>query len=267
MNVIKPFNLKAENPQDLVNRLFEERMKSPSPPSGQEGAQEGPSQAGITSSTGFWTIQNVEYKGVKKDYDLVKELFPAQTQEKHIAHAKKAMKKGEFFIPNSQLSHSIVRALYLQRDSDNLSVKGIKEFLNISMINKWLMTSTRIIYNPNSPDTIIHNHGLSNEFKESLDFIGPDEWVKDTQTPDVYKALLGSNNTQEIQEIYNWLCSVPPRLYRLNSRPKKIEERVVGFDAYSDLVLFSCYFGCGYSIPALSVRPHENFSTGNEVIK
>ena len=96
MNVIKPFNLKAENPQDLVNRLFEERMKSPSQSHGHKGKSGGPPQVETTPNNDFWTIPNVRYRGVVGSYDLAKELFPAQTQEKHIAHAKKAMKKGEF---------------------------------------------------------------------------------------------------------------------------------------------------------------------------
>ncbi|MBI2109723.1 hypothetical protein HYT58_00950 [Candidatus Woesearchaeota archaeon] len=84
--------------------------------------------------------------------------------------------------------------------------------------------------------------------------VGPDEFVKNTKTPAPYKALLGTDNTAEIQNVWSWLTGVDPFLWRVNSRPQEEVETVAGFGASAGGAMLSCDWYPQDSDAAVAVR-------------
>ena len=82
---------------------------------------------------------------------------------------------------------------------------------------------------------------MPTQYEMQEEFIGPDGFVRDLQTSRVaFKALLGTENMQEIQDVYTWFTGVPPYLWRVNSKPREKDERVAGFFAGSDRANLDC---------------------------
>jgi hypothetical protein len=149
----------------------------------------------FVNNVGFWTICGVKYGGRVQSWDLAKDPFTEGKLEEHLANSNRAMSRGGFFIPNCQLSYSICRALYHQRE-DPL-VQPIKD----SLVDYMILFSTYLLY----PDIVIHDFGLPTQFKKKIELFGDDELIEDTKTPEIYKGLFGSGNIKEIVDVYGWL--------------------------------------------------------------
>ena len=217
-----------------------------------------PEAGKIITSQDYWTITGVNYRNKIETFDLLKSLLDngnAKTQDQWVEYSKQAKAKGDFYTGDFPLYHAVFKALFLKKDSADLTektqVEEARGFLEKQFREKWLMTLTRIAYQSTGEDNIIHNYGMSDEYKIQENFIGPNEWVKDSSTPQCYNTLLGNNNIQEINQIYKWITGVPAYLWRLNSKPKNLDERVARFDAGSDWAGLGCYrdpLGCYESL-------------------
>ncbi len=198
----------------------------------------------IDGNSNHWTITGVNYRNQIQEVRLLKTLLDngnAKTQDEWIEYSKQARARNDFYTGDYQLYHSLFKALYLSRDSSNKQeIEEARVFLEKQFKERWLMTLTRIRYLPQGKDSVIHNYGMPDKLEIPVDFMGKDEWVKDSKTPQVYNALLGTNNLQEINQIYSWITKKPAYLWRVNNKPKSVEERVAWFIAYSDRANFYC---------------------------
>ena len=135
------------------------------------------------------------------------------------------------------LYHSIFTAL---SRLDNPDAEQAREFIKKEMRAKYLITLTRIKYNPKGKDEVINNFKMNDEYKIQTNFVGKDGFIKDVQNKDYLNAILGTDNIPEINEVYQKINQTDAYIWRVNKKPKSIDERVARFNAYSDRVDLDC---------------------------
>ena len=202
----------------------------------------------------FWTIDNVKYRNGIYKVNLLKELLDngnSKTQDDWVKYSKKAQKNNDFYVGDMPLYHSLFTSLFKLKDKPE--VEEIRNFLQKQFIEKWLMTLTRIKYKPTGEDEIIHNYKMSDEYSIKDNFVGSNEYVKDSVNKTNYKSLLGTDNLNEINEVYNWITGKDAYIWRLNLKPKSLDERVAGFVAYSDWTVLVCSWNPSITDASLGV--------------
>ena len=259
-NIIKPFEREefALTPVDAADNkiralLAQREQNPPPPPPGREA------ETRIHTTENFWTIEGVLYRGKVHAVDLAKTLLDngtAKTQDRWIDYTREARTRNEFYLPDFPLLHGIVTRLYEQRSQ--AGVEAIRAQVQAWTREKWLMTTTRIKYNKKGQDEVIHNYTLPDEERIDTSFVGPDEWIKGSTTPEAVQVLLGtSQSMQEINTVYHWLSGTDTYLYKVNTKPSQPDERVAGFIADSDMVYLNCYSDPRGSGSGLGVRARK----------
>ena len=115
------------------------------------------------------------------------------------------------------------------------------------------MTLTRIKYNLQGLDEVIHNYKMDDEYTIQANFIGKDEYIKNSQDKTYLKALLGTDNAQEINRVFQKISQKHGYISRLNSKPQSVDERVVWFIANDDWICLNFYRGPNKLGPSLGV--------------
>ena len=207
----------------------------------EKSAQSAPkTQAGTQTSLDSWRISGVNYKGKLCDVDLAKTLLDngnTKTQDEWGEYYKSAKQTGDFYTGDMHLYHAVFASLFNQKDK--LESGEARAFIQKSMREKDLMTLTRIAYQPKGKDKIIHNYNTADQYEISEDIVGKDRAIigGDSNT---LTALLGDGDINKIKSIYNWINQTDTFIWRLNSKPKSINERVVRFLASSGRAGLGC---------------------------
>src|SRR3989344_6078504 len=264
-NIIKPFERKefALTPVDAADNkiralLAQREQNPPPPPPGREA------ETRIHTTADFWTIEGVFYRGKVHAVDLAKTLLDkgaVKTQDRWIDYTREARTRNDFYLPDFPLLHGIVTRLYEQRSQ--AGVEAIRAQVQAWTREKWLMTTTRIKYNKKGQDEVIHNYTLPDEERIDTSFVGPDEWIKGSTTPEAVQVLLGtSQSMQEINTVYRWLNGTDTYLCRKNTKLSQPDERVAKLYANSDMVILDldCYWDPQNSNSGLGVRARNNRS-------
>ena len=244
MNIIGNPNGKgiAENPE-LIERLNKETKGKK--PEAKKVAPKSPDFS-LKDKTDFYEIKGVHYNNGICRVNLSKTLLPSRTQEEHAEHRMNA-KPNEFYLADISLYYALFTELFSNRDSPyKPKIEEARQFIKKSMLEHWLTTLTRVQYNPNGNDMIIHNYGQKDRREDNLNtFIGPNgEITKISNAEKPLQLLLNtSQDVNEINSIYSWLADVNAYLYRLNSTPSKTDERVAGLCADSGRVYLDCLRG------------------------
>ena len=220
-----------------------------------------PGDFSLEDLTDSWRFSNISYRNNICTVDLFKELLPKRTQDQHSEAAVEAERNNEFHFPSYPLQHSIFSALEQNKDNPKFKerIGEAREFIKNSALKSWLMTSTRIIYNPkNQKDIVIHNYKQPDQYSLELDsFIGPDCYITGKEAVNVespLRALLDTNQSvQEINSVYKWLTDVNAYLFRVNSERQEKDECVARFYADSDGDL-NCFGDSRDSDPAFGVK-------------
>ena len=192
----------------------------------------------IKSLNDYWQIKGVNYQNKVETINLAKQLLPRMVQNKHAEYREQAILKGEFYTGDMPLYHAIFTALFNQKDKPES--EQARQFIQKSMKENWLMTLTRIAYQPRGKDKIIHNYNTKDARTLEENIMGKERYIEDADKLTL-KALLGTENIQEIKDIYNWINKTNTYIWRVNSKPNKIKECVVRFYADSD----GAYLNCG----------------------
>ena len=212
----------------------------------------------------FWTIHGISYRNEIYTVDLQKILLDngsSKTQQQWSEFSKQAIQNNGFYVGNYPLYHSLFSSLYKNKGNQTYKdkIEEIRQFLKDKFFNHYLITLTRIIYTTSGKDKVIHNYGLNDQYETKEDIIGPNELVKTASNKAPYKALLDTDDIDEINNIYKWITEKDAYLWRINKKPKKKEdERVAGFGADSSRAFLGCPGDPGYSDPALGVRVAKN---------
>ena len=213
-----------------------------------------PSQSLVADVSDFWRINNVEYRNGIYAVDLAKALLDnesSKTQDVWVQYSIEAQQRGDFYVGNMQLYHALFSALSRANSKD---AEEAKEFIKKQMRDKWLMTLTRVKYNPNGDDEVIHNYGTNDSYVSKGNIVGKDEFISQSADKSYLESLLGTDNVQEINKVYQWLNGTDAYIFRVNSKPKQADERIAGFVAGSGGVGLDCIGDPRDSDPALGVR-------------
>jgi len=194
----------------------------------------------------FYEIKGVHYNNGICRVNLSKTLLPSRTQEEHAEHRMNA-KPNEFYLADMSLYHSLFTELFNNKDNSyKPQIEDARQFIKKSMLEHWLTTLTRVQYNPNGNDLIIHDYNQKDRREDNLNtFIGPNgEITKISNAEKPLQLLLNTDqNVNEINSVYNWITDFNAYLWRLSSRPEKTDERVARLVASSDLVYLLCNWG------------------------
>ena len=205
----------------------------------------------VQSNADFWSI-SLLYRGEQYTADLMKTLLEdgrVHTQDEWAARYERVRGSDEFYTPDYPAFYGIVKSAKIA------GLEDVRTFLKDTSRAKWLMTLTRIAYQPSSHDTVIHNYGTQDRYQTSVDFITLNEFIINTNKPWSYQGLLETrDNVQEINEVFNWLNGTNTYAWKLNSKPDKVIERVARFGAGSDWAGLYCDGNPTGSDSSLGVR-------------
>src|SRR3989344_2532669 len=207
-HMIRPY-IEEVNLAELARRI----PKQTAPPKKEETPMQ------ITSQENFWEIKGAVYRSETGIVRLGKQLLlngEARTQDEWVQYSLEARAKGLLYTSDFPLLYSAIRAV---ENSDAPEKEEIRNFLKETARAKWLMTSTRLRYNPSGLDEIIHNFKMPDEYTERVALVGPDRIIERGDA-EVCKALLGTDDIQEISDVFQWLNETPTYLWRLNKRYK-----------------------------------------------
>ena len=203
-----------------------------------------------------WSISGVGYRNRIHTVDLAKSLLDngsAKTQDDWASYSEASISQNGFRTPDYPLLYGIVKAIYMGRN-DSTKAQEIGEaqkFLKDTSRAKWLMTLTRISYKSRGNDVVIHNFGTRDTYEELSDFIGPDGFIT-AASASPCKALLGTDDIQEIKDVFQWLNGTNTYLWRVNS--KADTERIARFVADSGGAVLGCGGVPSYANSSLGVR-------------
>ena len=238
--------------EDIIREYFErEYLKI------QENEKPGETGSGnltvdfsLEDLTGSYRITGIQYRNGIYTVNLFKELLPCQTQDQHAEHRKQVIadNTNEPYSLDYPLFNSTATSLFQNKDNSQYKdkIEKVRRFLKQQMLDKWLMTLTRIQYNPeNQKDKVIHNYNQQDSYKIELDsFMGPDGYITDQNVTNIIiplQALLNTKQSlQEINSIYKWLTDVNAHIFRLISEVSRTTETVARIVAGSDRVGFDC---------------------------
>lgn len=201
-----------------------------------------------SSEKDFWLIENVLVNGKIHNYKLLKDdLLEAKTQDQHVEYAKN--NPNDFHIQDLPVYHAIANTVHNLPESK--IKQEIKDFWKKSMKDYWLMTATGVDYYPaGKKDKVIHRIG---NYSIEENIVGDDEFVKNSKNPEVYKALTGDNDLQNINNIYKGITGKDKYLRRINSKPNSLDKRVVWLDSGDGRSLFVADGDLSYSIRCFGV--------------
>jgi len=237
--------------EELEKRLREQKISNPETP-----ANKIPNpniSIPVSNSGSYWRIP-VNYRNGIYTVDLAKSLLDngtSKTQKDWAEYRKVAEPKGEFYTGDMPLYHSIFTSLFKQKDKPES--EEARKFIQKEMRARWLMTLTRIAYQPKEKDKIIHNYGIKDKYELEENIVNPDRIIE-TADSKVLEAILGTGDVSEIKNVYNWINSTDTYIFRLNSKPDEIQERVAMFDASSDWAYLDCDGHPDDSFASLGVR-------------
>ena len=197
----------------------------------------------IITSDDYWTIQNVNYQGEIQNVDLSKKISILRNFNDMIEKIKKT-KADDFITVSMRDTYSLFKAVYESKDK---SKEEIRSFLKKKMKDSQLNTTTTIQYNKQSiffssrnVDEIIHNYNLPNVDNIPQKFIGPNEFVKDSNEIDLYGNLLGSKDVNEINTVFNWITGKDLKMLRLNYKGIFGILKIVSLVSSNDYQILNC---------------------------
>ena len=206
----------------------------------------------------YYKINGISYRNGMYSVDLSKTLQPQGTQEEHANNRIQALENNTFYTPDYPLFHNIINTLYQNKEGEfQEQIEQTRTFLKELISGKGLMTLTRIKYATKGKDTIIHNYNQKDQYEIQTNFIGPDGDItkQETKAEKPIQSLLNTKQTpEEISNIYKWFRDLPVYIWRVNSTPKSVDERVARFDAGSDGSYLYCDWGPQGSGSSAGVR-------------
>jgi hypothetical protein len=206
---------------------------------------------------GFWSFDLGD-----KILDLSDALIPAMTQEQSATYLSP---KGfntctlpQFFLVGSKL-HGLKDSV---DDKVREAVKSAHQFVKQGIRNSWLNTQTRISYSPDGQDTITHDYGRANHSINRTNFVGKDGSPENVLSLESSLALTG-RKPEEVNAIMGYLNGTSNYVWRLNSKPINVDERVVGLYANSDGFGLGCNGNPQDARASFGVRLREKNKEGS----
>ena len=208
------------------------------------------------SSGNFWTVPGVNYRNNVVDVQILKNYLDngnTKTQDDWARYSEQARTKGEFYLPDYPLFFATLERAYALKTDPTIEEmrKKVQELSRA----KWLMTMTRIKYAGNGKDKIVHNYGMSDSQELEEPFVGDDGVIPAGSPVTLYQKLLGTQSSvTDINSIFKWLNGTDVYMWRVNSKPSKLDERVARFVANSGRAGLGCNGDPANTFAGLGVR-------------
>ncbi len=179
-----------------------------------------------------YRVYGVPFKNDTYVIDIAKELLLGGAKYNHdgwLAYSKKAAKDKVFALVSAPMYHALFTALY--RNKDVAQHKGLMEkvrtFLHDTFDRNVVYTLSSVTYYAHigPPDHVAHNLPTERLIEN---IIGPDEWLKTSKHGrKACKAILGTDNLEEINDVYHWISGYDTYLWRLDKTPQETTELAV----------------------------------------
>lgn len=200
-------------------------------------------------STGYWVIPTE-----KGDLHLAQGLLPAMNQTELAGFTS-----PEGFRAMSMKGYTdVLSALYDLRNTGS-DAKDAMLFVRNAMRTVYPNTLTRIKYTPKGKDIIIHGYKTPEQERVRVNFVDDDGDITKVLSAEQSLALTG-RKPEEVAEIIKYINETPGFVWRLNSKPHSVDERVAGFGTGSGRAGFDCYRGGSNRYASLGVRVTKNFN-------
>lgn len=203
----------------------------------QEMYEKVDSEFWIKDTNDAFIVHGVEFLKQKITVAWFKNMYVREvyTQEKWI--------RLKANLPGIDIYYATFRALYQNKNGPYKSlVEKMKQMFKKDFDNNFMMTSTRIRYNANGEDEIIHDYGGADESRIKLNFIGENDYLNSNKIRSkIVTSLLASNSKDEVVEVFEWISGLKPYLWRLQQKPEQDTERAVVLGRDIDNVRFNIY--------------------------
>jgi hypothetical protein len=241
--------------EKLNKEAEEEKRKKKTPPEiNPEQKKQNKNPLEIKTIDDYWQIEGVNYNGEIYIVDLAKSLLDngkSKTQDKWAEYREQAIKANEFYTGDMPLYHAVFSALFNQKDKPES--EEAREFIQKQMREKYPITLTRIAYQPKGKDKVIHNYGTSQKYEINENIVGKDREIIAGDS-NALTALLRDGDIDKIKSVYNWINQTPTWIWRVNSKPESIDERIARFVAGSDGAYLLCGRDATLADASLGVR-------------
>ena len=195
-------------------------------------------------STGYWVIPTEN-----GDLHLAQELIPAMTQDNLATFVSP---EGFRALSMKDYVGKAFAGLYDLRNKGS-DAESAMQFVRSTLRNKFPNTLTRIRYTPSGKDKVIHNYGTPDHKTIGVNFVGDDGDITEVLSLKACLALTG-RKPEEVAEIMRYINGTDSFMWRLNSKPSSVDERVAWFGAGSDRAVLYCDRDPTYSDSSLGVR-------------
>ncbi len=213
----------------------------------------------------FWRISPVWYCDEIGALELLKKPLDdgnPRTLPGWIDYSKKAIAADGFYVGSSVLHHSLADALKQNRKHPvyKTRIKEVQAFLE-DQVNQNIWTLTRVIYesyiSPH-PDRVIHSPSLPDSYQAHEHMFGIGGALHTLWDADrVCDTLLGTDDVDQVIEIYKWLLGKNTFLERNLRKRLRKEERGVSLGASQNAFSIAANAGTYNSLPALGMRLHR----------
>ena len=164
----------------------------------------------VEPSIGYFIIPSEQ-----GDRVLASKLLPAMTQERLATYSKEG-----FHAASMPEYLELFDALYKLRGKGG-EVEKARQFIMDSMRGS-LNTLTRLLYQPEGNDRVIHGYGTKSPVEKQVDLVGQDGNILEVLTPEVSLALTGKT-PEQVVELMKYINGTKAYVWRLNNKPKSIE--------------------------------------------
>ncbi len=211
----------------------------------------------VTQTPTEYTLHNIQYPD-RKLYTVswTKQLL---NNGSHIHSQEYWLRLYPEYIPSGIDYFTSILALHENRQGPQKELIEEIRQMHAKDFTKYLMiTSTIVQYTPEGLDTVIHNYKSQREEKTKANITGPDGYITQTNWEKALQALTGTNNTQKIEEVIQWVTQKPVAIRKPNKKPKRQTERalVLGGYAINQFIIYA-YCGIDCMWPARGVRAQK----------
>lgn len=205
-----------------------------------------------------WRTQNVVmHDGRLVSCDFSSKLLCPMTQDELANYTVEARKKNGYGGCSLPDFYDLLRSDFLNKDGVYKAIIDEKRFfLRDALRYHWVNTLSRACYKAKDIGCVVHGYGLPECKTVNANIAGNSEWIRNVKDPRIYKALFGTDNNTEINEVFKWVTGCDSFLWRLNEVEVTEDiERVValGIDYYDGFYL-GAVNDLGIRRPAFGVR-------------
>ena len=173
-----------------------------------------------------WLIK-IPYRGKENVYELSKEMSPPLNFESMARYTVLARANNEFSPRSAPFNFAAFKFIV---DSNNPQRDEIIKFFRDKLGRTLPSTLSLVVYNHDGKG---HDIYMNTEYECPGRIVGPNSRIN-IKDSSILETMIGEKNPDEVKRVINGINQSDTSIFRLNSKPKQVEKRVVGFGANFD---------------------------------